>query len=177
MKRLTALVLAAGAALSAPAFAETVTYYLWDPVTRSYVQRSVDRPEPAATYVAPSVTYSAPPSTTTYVTPETTTYVAPSVTYYETVRYEPAPLRGPDIVVTAPRATNDQLITGEVMDRIASDPSISGRIGVETYRNDVTLTGRVATQGQADRAERHAKAVPGVDEVTNLVRGRVGSGF
>jgi len=171
MKRLTALVLAAGAAMSAPAFAETVTYYLWDPVTRSYVQRSVDRPEPVTTYVAPSVTYSAPPSTTTYVAPETTTYVGPSVTYYETVRYEP------DIVVTAPRATNDQLITGEVMDRIASDPSISGRIGVETYRNDVTLTGRVATQGQADRAERHAKAVPGVDEVTNLVRGRVGSGF
>lgn len=170
MKRLTPLVLAAAAALSAPAFAETVTYYLWDPVTRTYVERSVDRSDPAL-ISAPSVIDSAPPSTPTYVAP-TTTYVAPpNVTYHDPVRY------GPDIVVTAPRASEDQLITGEVMDRIASDPGISGRVGVETYRNDVTLTGRVATQGQADRAERHARAVEGVDEVTNLVRPRVGGGF
>lgn len=170
MKRLTALVLAAGAALAAPAFAETVTYFIWDPVTRTYVERSVERSDPAIA-VAPSVTYSAPPSTTTYVAPATTSVAPPTVTYYEPVRY------GPDIVVTAPRASEDPLITGEVMDRIASDPNISGRVGVETYRNDVTLTGRVATQGQADRAERHARAVEGVDEVTNLVRPRVGGGF
>lgn len=151
MKCIPALWVAAGAVFSVPAFADTVTYYLWDPVTRSYVERTAERP--LAAEPLPAYTYPAPPSTT---------YVAPA-TY-----------AGPDIVVTAPRLTEDQLITRDVADRIASNPTISGRIGVETYRNDVTLTGRTVTQGQAERAEREARSVDGVREVTNLVRPRVG---
>ena len=42
------------------------------------------------------------------------------------------------------------------MDELASDPRLSGRIGVDTYRNEVTLRGRVSTPGQVDRAGRDA---------------------
>jgi hypothetical protein len=142
MKRINALIVAAGAALSAPAFAETVTYYLWDPVQNTYVERRVER---TVVYAAPSVTYAEP---------------LPSVTE--------------EIIVTAPRMTEDQAITADVVDRIATNPNISGRIGVETYNRDVTLTGRTVTEGQAERAEREAKSVEGVKEVTNLIRPRVG---
>jgi osmotically-inducible protein OsmY len=123
MKRIPSLILAAGAALAAPAFADTITTYQWDPATGTYVEQS--------------------------------TYVD-------------------EIIVTAPRYTDDDLITADVADRIANDDRISGRVGVETYRSDVTLTGRVATRGQADRAERDARAAGGVRDVSNLIRPSVG---
>lgn len=171
MKRLTALT-AACAALSAPAFAETVTYYLWDPVQNTYVERQVERaaPQPTVTY-----TYPAPPSTTVYTENVVTqpapaaTYTAPSVTYVEST---PSYVRE-EIVVTAPRSV-DQAITSEVVDRIASNPTISGQIGVETYNRDVTLTGRTVTEGQMERAEREARSVDGVREVHNRIWPRVG---
>ena len=108
--RIPALLLAAGAALAAPAFAETVTYYLWDPVSRSYVARTMEtNPDPG-----PRVVYADPPATTYYVEPiASPVYVAP------------------DIVVTAPRS-EDALITNEIVDRIATHPRISGYVGVET---------------------------------------------
>lgn len=130
MSRLPSFILAAGAAFAAPAFADTVTTYQWDPVTGTYVEQS--------TYVEP------------------VTFVAD------------------EIVVTAPRATEDDLIAADVVDRIASDPRVSGTVGVDTWRNDVTLTGRVATRGQADRAERDARGAAGVREVNNLIRPSVG---
>jgi osmotically-inducible protein OsmY len=92
------------------------------------------------------------------------TYTEPTVVTYTE----------PDIVVTAPRPTDDQLITDEVIDRIATNGRISGRVDVETYRRDVTLRGRVTTPGQADRAEREARSVDGVRDVNNLLRTRVG---
>ena len=168
MKRLPALLVAAGAAFAAPAFADLTTYYLWDPVTRTYVERTVDR---SVVTPAPVYTYPAPPSTT-YVEPATTTYVAPATTTYVETVYP-----GADIIVTAPRLNEDQLITRDVIDRIAGNPNISGNIGVETYRRDVTLTGRTVTQGQSDRAESEAKSVDGVRDVNNLIRPRVGGGF
>jgi hypothetical protein len=173
MKRIPVLLALAGAVLATPALADLTTYYLWDPVTRTYVERTVDRPA-ENTQPLPVYTYPAPPSTT-YVAPSTT-YVAPATT---TTYIEPAgaPYPGPDIIVTAPRMTEDQLITRDVVDRIATNPNISGRIGVETYNRDVTLTGRTVTQGQADRAEREAKSVAGVDDVNNLIRPRVGGQF
>ena len=82
----------------------------------------------------------------------------------------------PDIVVTAPRS-EDALITNEIVDRIATHPRISGYVGVETFRNDVTLTGRVTTPGQSRLAEREAKSVDGVDDVQNLIRTRVGGSY
>ena len=175
MRRLHVLALALGTAIVSPAFAESVTYYIWDPVSRSYVERTIERSEPAVTgtYVAPSATttYVAPPATTTYVEP-VTTYVAPTVTYVE----PPVTYVGPDIVVTAPRSV-DGAITADVVDRIASHPNISGQIGVETHNRDVTLTGRTVTQGQKDRAEQVAKSVDGVRDVNNLIRPRVGGMF
>ena len=179
MRRLHALVLALGTAAVAPAFAETVTYYIWDPVSRSYIERTIDRSQPAVagTYAAPSTTttYVAPATTTTYVEPVTpyvapsTAYVAPTVTYVD----PPVTYVGPDIVVTAPRSV-DGAITADVVDRIAATPDISGQIGVETYNRDVTLTGRTVTQGQKDRAEQAARSVDGVRDVNNLIRPRVG---
>jgi hypothetical protein len=153
--RIPALLLAAGAAMAAPAFAETVTYYLWDPVTRTYVARTME----TAPDFGPRVVYADPPATTVYVEPAASpVYVAP------------------DIVVTAPRS-EDALITNEIVDRIATHPQISGYVGVETFRNDVTLTGRVTTPGQSRLAEREAKSVAGVDDVQNLIRTRVGGSY
>jgi hypothetical protein len=147
MTRLSALVLAAGAALAPAAHAELVTYTYWDPALNAYVDRTVD--------VAPEV--HSPVITYSYVEPSTVVYTQP------------------DIVVTAPRMTEDEAITAEVMDRIATNGRISGRVDVETYRNDVTLRGRVTTPGQVDRAERAARSVDGVRDVNNLLRSRVGN--
>ena len=172
MRRMHALVLALGTAVVAPAFAETVTYYIWDPVSRSYIERTVERDTPAvtSTYVAPSTTttYVEP----AYVAPTGTAYIAPTVTYVD----PPVTYVGPDIVVTAPRSV-DGAITADVVDRIASTPNISGQIGVETYNRDVTLSGRTVTQGQKERAEQAAKSVDGVRDVNNLIRPRVGGQF
>ena len=79
----------------------------------------------------------------------------------------------PPIVVTAPRS-EDEAITLDVMDRIASDSGISGRVGVDTYRNVVTLSGRVGTPWQAEKAQTHAQNTPGVREVNNELRSRIG---
>lgn len=159
MKKLSAICLTAGAALSVPAFAGTVTHYsyAWDPATNSYVEtKTVYYDQPS------TVTYVAPP-TVTYSQPATVTYVEPvAVAYTE-----------PPIIVTAPRS-EDQAITLDVMDRIADDSSIRGRVGVETYRNVVTLSGRVGTPWQAEKAQTHAMNTPGVREVNNELRARVG---
>jgi len=159
MKKLSAIFLAAGAAFSASAFAERVVHYTyaWDPATNSYVER-----ETVYYDAAPTVTYVQPP-TVTYAEPSSVTYVEPAtVTYVE-----------PPIVVTAPYS-EDAAITNDVMDRIASDDSIHGRIGVDTYRNVVTLSGRVNTPWQADKAQSHAMNTPGVREVNNELRSRIG---
>jgi osmotically-inducible protein OsmY len=75
------------------------------------------------------------------------------------------------------RATEDQRINNEVVNTIANDPSLSGQIGVETEHGDVTLTGRVVTPGQVDRAGFDARSVDGVGDVQNLVTPRVGDDF
>jgi hypothetical protein len=169
MKRLAPLTLALGAALAAPAFADVVTYtvptdravtsyYLWDPVTRTYVERPAvvtsdvitsDRVVPAEPVIAPSYPVATTPS--------------------QTVVYDE------DIYVTAPRAREDDLITQDVADTIASDPRITGRVGVETYRNNVTLTGRVTSPTQVERAQRDAQSVNGVRDVNNELRSSVGN--
>jgi osmotically-inducible protein OsmY len=82
---------------------------------------------------------------------------------------------GPATVVNAQRSAEDQAITLAVIDRIAADPLISGRVGVDTVRNVVTLSGRVATPIQSDRAARHAFATKGVREVDNQLRSHPGA--
>ncbi|SRR5258708_1934136 len=82
---------------------------------------------------------------------------------------DPAP-----VTVYGRRATQDQVINSAVVDKIANDPGISGKVGVETRRAEVTLTGLVSTTGQADRAESDARSVDGVQDVHDYVRARVG---
>ena len=86
-----------------------------------------------------------------------------------------SPYVGDQTVVTANRSAEDQAITASVMERIAADPLISGRVGVDTQRNVVTLSGRVATPLQADRAAKHAMRTSGVREVDNQLRSHPGA--
>jgi hypothetical protein len=80
----------------------------------------------------------------------------------------------PSTVVTAPRPSDDELLRTAVVDRLAADARLSGRIGVETFRHVVSLTGRVATTGQKDHAEAVVRGVDGVWDVQNFIRARVG---
>ena len=80
----------------------------------------------------------------------------------------------PAIEVTKPRLTPDQRIQADVMDLLARNPNLSGRIGVVSEDRVVTLTGWTATSGQAWRAGRDARGVEGVRHVVNEIRPRVG---
>lgn len=80
----------------------------------------------------------------------------------------------PPITITQPRLTDDQRIQGDVMELLARNPNLSGRIGVVTVDRVVTLTGYTLTSGQAWRAGRDARAVEGVRHVVNEIRPRVG---
>ena len=160
--KLASIVLAAGAAASVPAFADTVTTtYYWDTPSQSYVKEQTIAADgnPYNTTYLPTTYVGGPASTATV----TYTYVEPAtVAYVE-----------PPIIVTAP-ISEDRAITNEVIDRIASDPTIHGRVGVDTYMDKVTLSGRVGTPWQADKAQRHAQNTPGVVEVDNQLRSRIG---
>ena len=105
------------------------------------------------------------PSTTIYAPVQADTYYA--VPQTTTVYYD-AP-----ITVYGYRNDDDR-ITSDVIGQIATDPRISGVIGVQTENNVVTLDGRVTTPGQARRAEMDAHSVDGVAEVQNQLRTRVG---
>ena len=68
------------------------------------------------------------------------------------------------------RRSEDQFITDDVVKALAAEPRLSGKIGVDTYRRVVTLTGRVSTQGQVDRITRIAqRAVDRDVEIRNHV--------
>ncbi|HET9651525.1 MAG TPA: BON domain-containing protein [Usitatibacter sp.] len=125
-------------------------------------------------FAAQTITIDTAPTTTYYVTTDDD-YVPPTTYYY----YEPAATQTysePPIVVTEPRATEDELITQDVVDTLASDPRLSGRIGVETTDREVELSGIVTSWGQALRAERDARSVPGVSNVHNTLATRIGGG-
>lgn len=80
----------------------------------------------------------------------------------------------PAITVTEPRLTVDQRIQAEVIDLLARNPNLSGKIGVVSQDAVVTLTGYTVTSGQAWRAGRDARGVYGVKHVVNEIRPRVG---
>lgn len=72
------------------------------------------------------------------------------------------------------RRSEDQFITDDVVKALSAEPRISGKIGVDTYRRVVTLTGRVSTQGQVDRITRVAqRAVDRDVEIHNQVISKV----
>lgn len=80
----------------------------------------------------------------------------------------------PSMSVTAPRLSEDELLRNAVVDRLAADSHLAGRIGVESYRHVVSLTGRVTTTLQKERAETLARGVEGVRDVNNHLTARVG---
>jgi hypothetical protein len=78
------------------------------------------------------------------------------------------------ITVTKPRLTEDQRIHAEVMERLAANPRLTGRIGVESHDSVVHLSGLLATPGQVDLAERDARSIRGVRAVQNEIQSRIG---
>jgi hypothetical protein len=80
----------------------------------------------------------------------------------------------PPINVTITPEDRDTLINNDVVNALSTDPRLSGKIGVETYRQVVTLTGRVTDPLQAEHAGQIARGVTDVNEVQNLIRARVG---
>jgi osmotically-inducible protein OsmY len=78
------------------------------------------------------------------------------------------------IVIEERRRTHDERIELEVMERLANNPRLSGKIGVEAKDSVVRLTGWTRTPGQARRAERDARSVRSVKQVRNEIRPRVG---
>ena len=78
------------------------------------------------------------------------------------------------ITVEERRLSLDESLQAAVMDRLANNPRLSGKIGVESHDAVVTLSGYTSTVGQAWRAEREARGVTGVKYVQNQIRPRVG---
>lgn len=157
-RKLTASFVLAAAGFAAPALGAEIVQVYTVPATTTYYYS-----EPATTYY---YTYTTPTVTETYTAPSMT-YTTPSVTYT-------TPTVTETIIVTTPSLTEDQAITRDVVDVLAADPRLSGRIGVETRRNAVTLSGQVNSSRQIDIASRDAYGVPGVREVNNELRPRVG---
>lgn len=126
-------------------------------------------------FAAQTIEVRAEPTTTYYVAPADDAYVPPTTYYYYTpatteVYYEPP------VIVTAPRMADDERITEDVVDVLAGDPRLSGRIGVETRDQEVELSGIVTSAGQSRRAERDAMSVYGVRNVRNNLATRIGGG-
>jgi hyperosmotically inducible periplasmic protein len=80
----------------------------------------------------------------------------------------------PPITVETRRLTDDERIQAQVMDKLASNPNLSGKIGVEANDAVVRLSGWTSTVGQAYRAGLDAGSITGVKYVQNEIRPRVG---
>ena len=78
------------------------------------------------------------------------------------------------IIIEKRRLTEDERIQAVVMDRIAANPRLSGKISVQSNDRVVKLSGWTRTVGQAWQAERDARSVYGVRYVQNEIRPRVG---
>lgn len=105
--------------------------------------------------------------------PANQVYVPATTYYYYTAPAPTAAYTEPPIIVT-PAPPTDAQINQDVVDTLAADPRLSGRIGVETRDQEVELSGIVTTEGQALHAERDAKSVYGVRNVRNEITSRMG---
>jgi hypothetical protein len=90
------------------------------------------------------------------------------------VRTEETRIAQPGITVEQRRLSEDERIQLVVMDKLASNPRLSGKLGVEARDSVVTLSGWTRTAGQAWHAERDARSVYGVKYVQNEIRPRIG---
>lgn len=128
------------------------------------------------TSTSSETTSAATPANDAAMTPAATSdtaAAAPAIQDTAIVPANPA-YREPRVTITAPRPSNDELLRNAVMDRLSSDGRISGTVGVQAYQHTVSLTGRVMTTGQVDRAGMIARGVDGVWDVNNDLRARVG---
>jgi len=80
----------------------------------------------------------------------------------------------PPITVEEQRLTEDERIQVEVMDALANDPRLSGKIAVVTRDAEVWLSGHTMTANQAWHAGRDAGRVKGVRYVHNEISFRLG---
>jgi hypothetical protein len=80
----------------------------------------------------------------------------------------------PGIIIEDRRLSEDERIQAVVMDTLAANPYIRGKIGVESHDAVVSLSGWTTTAGHADRASREARGVIGVKYVQNYIRPRIG---
>ena len=69
----------------------------------------------------------------------------------------------------------DELITQQVVQALANDSRLAGRIGVQTTDREVELSGIVTNASQSRQAERDAKSVYGVVHVRNTLSTRIGT--
>jgi osmotically-inducible protein OsmY len=76
----------------------------------------------------------------------------------------------PPIIVQGRRLSPDERITAQVVDALSNDSRLSGRIGVETSRAVVTLTGRLTDPVQIGWAEDDALGVAHVTDVNTEIR-------
>lgn len=98
-----------------------------------------------------------------------------SVVQPNDVQYVSAPAATqPAITVEQRRLSEDERIQATVMDKLANNSRLSGKIGVTSKDSVVTLSGYTRTAGQAWHAERDARSVVGVKYVQNEIRPRVG---
>jgi hypothetical protein len=166
------------AALAASVASAWATYELGSvsyvpPGSSSYVPAPTieSRPEPApATAVGVESTLAPNETVVTVEQPAAPTAEATR----ERVLAPVADRSAPAITVTEPRLTVDQRIQADVIDLLARNPRLSGKIGVVSEDAIVTLTGYTLTSGQAWRAGRDARGVYGVRHVVNEIRPRVG---
>ena len=154
---------ALGAALAAIAATAWAANSSWSPAESFYPGAQPLAATPAPAPVTPSQPIAVEDS------------LAPNETIVtdEQVRVDHARVRAP-VVVEERRLTEDERIQSVVMDMIARESRLTGKIGVESHDAVVRLTGYTSTVGQAERAGRIARGVTGVRYVENLIRPRVG---
>jgi len=78
------------------------------------------------------------------------------------------------MTITEQRLT-DERIQAKVMEVLANNPELSGKVGVESKDQVVNLSGYLMTSGQVMRAGREASKVQGVRYVVNEIRPRLGT--
>lgn len=80
----------------------------------------------------------------------------------------------PPIAVETQRLSDDERIQLAVMDVLAANQHLSGKISVQSNDRVVKLSGWTRTSGQAWQAERDARRVEGVRYIQNEIRPRIG---
>ena len=163
---------ALGAGLAAIAATAWAANSSWSPAESFYpgAQPVAAQPVVMTPAPAPAAAPSQPIAVEDSLSPNETIVTDEQV---RATRIEHARARAP-LVVEERRLSEDKRIQSVVMDALAHDARLTGKIGVESHASVVRLTGWTSTVGQAERAGRMARGVTGVRYVENLIRPRVG---